>query len=115
MHVFFSSSSDSVKLNENESVKISVSLKHILNVCFNIKLTMRYLDVSISALKLHIRFDSDDDVISLTRYCMSMFDFEFTVFSNILQYFLITVLKFFITFCKVDLSMNQFKKKNTDF
>ena len=97
MHVFSDFSSDSVKLNENESVKLSVSLKCILNANSDIKPTV------ISALKIHLKFNSDDDVISLMRCCINVFNFRFMISSDVLQYSLMIMLKFFIILYKMNL------------
>ena len=106
VHVFFNSLSDSVKLNENKSIKIFMLLKCILNASFDIKLIMKYFNRLILASKLHIRFNDDDNVISLTKCYMNVFDFRFAVFLNVLWYFLMTVLKFFMTFHEINLFMN---------
>ena len=81
-------------------------LKYILDASFSIKLTMRYFNELILMLKLHIEFNNDSNVISLTKCCMNIFNFEFTVLLNVLQYSLMIVLKFFIILHKINLFMN---------
>ena len=109
MCVFSDSLLDSVKLNENESAKMSVLLKCISDANSDIKLTV------ISALKICLRFSSNSDVVFLMYCCMSMFSSKFVMSSDVLQYFLMTMLKFFMTFHRVNLSISQSEEKDTDF
>ena len=109
MCVFFSSSSNSIKLNKNRSVKMFILLKHILSANSDIRLTLT------SMLKMCLEFSSDSDVVFLMWCYMSIFEFKFMMLSDILQYFLMMMLKFFMTFCRVDLSMSQSDRKNNDF